>query len=626
MKPGSPFRIRPELRSALLRKLWPLLGTLVVFALLFVADMAMRAEALTWQVGVLSLVIVLLIVRRIIEHCKAIVRANHQIDSGKTEHVEVTFEHAARGYIAKVRSALDFSVQENDNSEVYFVERTCNGLVKKQPLGQPVILPAIYGFDPADPLLLRTKDGILWLQASDIECVDEAANILLQAYSLYGKNQDRPAIAALDRALQVNPKYIDALELRGYCKQRVNDVEGAIADFSAVLHERSRSVAGVTELSASYLARASAYMEVSDYAAAVTDLDAAITLCPERADLYYVRATAHEQLEQGSLAVRDHTMYLELSPEISDEERAGVLIYRAMGQANDEAALRDLDESISVMPTATAYYFRACIFAHEERYNDIIEQCSKALEVDSSFVEALELRVEAYMNSGNPAAAERDIVSINRVRAEAEQEDDPDSRGLPPLDFTPPNGSTLDGTEPSVAQAPRHNRIADSVTAFFKRGSLLSGERWRFAFLSYGFVSVLSPVVLFMTVRYGLAGFGSGLALCAVSLLVVSLFLHCLARVAGGKAALRDTAVIVAWSGLIAWVLGWVPVMSACAPVSAVACTVYGITSRHGLSTWRSLTVVLLPSICLVAGVAVYLGSISASSECTPVLHARNAR
>ena len=355
---------------------------------------------------------------QICEILRRFARVSQQLVGGKAEDVELSLERSDQGFIIRVRSALDFSVSERDVFEIYFADRASGRLFDEKMLEQPLVLPAIYGFDPSDPLIVRTPKGLLWLENHDGERTDEAAALLLQAYSYYRNNRDEDAITALNKSVAVNPKYIDALELRGYCKQRLGRIEEAVADFTEVLHERAQCLAAVHDMSASYLARASAYMLIDEFAKAVNDIDTAIQLTPDREDLYYVRATAYDRLSNSAAAVADYTRYLDLSQAtITPQEKAAVLVYRAMGQPTEEAALKDLDESIRLLPTATAYYFRACIHAHQDRPTDVIEQCTRALELDGQFREALELRSETYANSGNPSAAQRDIVQLADLKA-----------------------------------------------------------------------------------------------------------------------------------------------------------------------------------------------------------------
>lgn len=599
--------LRPELTGILWRRISvPLLLVCVIawFGVPIAIHDLRSARPEFLHLG-LQLVLIGMIIRHVTIQYIRNNNASLQLDSGKREKVELRIESASHGYLARVSQDLDFSVgSNNDSSEIYFVDRACHQLVGNY-LNKEVIAEAVYGFAPDAPLLIKLREGILWLEVSNSELCDEAAGILLKAFGHYSKNDDAAAVELLNKALAINPKYTDALELRGYCKERLNDLDGAVQDFTLLLQQLSKSPVAGAELCSAYIARANAYWLMENYALSILDLDCAIKLAPDRADLYYIRATAHDQMDHGSLAVADHTKYLELSPDLPAGERASVLLYRAMEQDSEEATLRDLNESIATMPTPTAHYFHACLLVKADRYGEVIEECTKALELDPDFHEALELRIEAYINSGNPAAAERDIARLTQSRNREEESAHQLLTGTEPietLNFSPDD--TIAPPKPitvsSVTQPPQTNNNSPS-------SSIFSGKRWGYVFPAYGLISIISPIVMNMTLLCGLSGVGCGLALCAVLLLVLSLFLHSLARIAGGIASLRDTSVVVAWGLMLLWCTVWIPGSICSAFLAAICCTTYGIIQQHRLPVWRSVGIVLIPPCCLLLGVMVYV-------------------
>lgn len=428
--PIAALRVHPELTGMVVRRVAPPMTVVAILLFLGVPYTAQGLSHAHPQLLSLALIVLILclLIRQLTTTWLQLARVSRLLESGATEEVELILEQRGNGLIARVRSALDFSVAPTNNDwEIYFAHASSKRLFDEKDLGRSLFLPAIYGFDPNDPLIVRTPKGILWLDGKDAERIDESATLLLRAYSCYSKDKTEDAIALLNQAIAVNPKYIDAVELRGYCWQRLGSIEKSIEDFSTVLDARARSLPGVNDMSATFIARAAAYMQIEEYEKALADLSTAIELTPEQTDLYLLRSTANEYLGRNAAAVADATKCLELSKNMcSKEEEAEMLIRRGMNQENELLALSDLDAAIATFPSPSAYYFKACVFLRQDRYQDVIEQCTRALEVNAEFEQALRLRADAYINSGNPAAAHRDLTRLEALQKPIdEQQDNP---------------------------------------------------------------------------------------------------------------------------------------------------------------------------------------------------------
>lgn len=423
--PIGALKVHPELVGTVVRRTLPLLAlaaVLLCFGVPYIAQSLSEDHPQILNL-VLIAVVLFLVVRQLTATWLQLARISRLLESGATEQVELILEQKGRGLIARVRSALDFSVPHTNDWEIYFASQSSKRLFAETDFGKSLILPAIYGFDPNDPLLVRTPKGLLWLDSKDADRIDESATLLLRAYSCYGKDKNEEAIALLNQAIAVNPKYIDAVELRGYCWQRLGLIEKSIEDFTTVLDERARSLPGVHDMSATFISRATAFMDIEEYEKALTDLSTAIELTPDQMDLYLLRSTVNEYLGRNAAAVIDATKCLDLSNGTATaEEVAEILIRRGMNHENEALALKDIDEAIATFPSPSAFYFRACVHLRHDRYQEVIEQCTRALELNSAFEPALKLRAEAHLNSGNPAAAHRDLTRLEDLQQQEPKE------------------------------------------------------------------------------------------------------------------------------------------------------------------------------------------------------------
>jgi tetratricopeptide (TPR) repeat protein len=130
----------------------------------------------------------------------------------------------------------------------------------------------------------------------------DAHHLLGLAYSMVGRRED--ALASFDRALALNPRYVDALLNRAVTLNELGRADEAADAFAAAQQLGAADHTGFSAPVASRLANmhaelAEAYVEAGGGAEAISQYEAAVALRPEFLDLRY--RLARLRIDQGDL-------------------------------------------------------------------------------------------------------------------------------------------------------------------------------------------------------------------------------------------------------------------------------------------------------------------------------------
>jgi Tfp pilus assembly protein PilF len=187
----------------------------------------------------------------------------------------------------------------------------------------------------------------------------DAHHLLGLAYSMIGQSAD--ALAEFDRALALNPKYVDAHLNRAVTLNEMGRYDDAVAAFAAAQGLGGVDHTGFAAPEASRLANlhaqlAEAYVEAGGLAAAIEQYARAAELRPEFLDLRY--RLARLRLEAGDVALaRDELeAILEARPTFFDARAAfGMACYLQGDAAVARAAWQQCRGERPDEPRITAY-------------------------------------------------------------------------------------------------------------------------------------------------------------------------------------------------------------------------------------------------------------------------------
>jgi tetratricopeptide (TPR) repeat protein len=159
------------------------------------------------------------------------------------------------------------------------------------------------------------------------------------------------AIAQLNRAIQLNPKYTAAYFMRAYIHEELQDYQRSLTDYSKVIMLQSNHVPA-------YANRGILKQNfVRDYQSALADFDRAISLDPDIPSIYNSRGILKGGFlndPQGALA--DYNQAIALQPDfaLAYNSRAGL----KRNKLNDpQGALADYNQAIVLQPSFFYFYY-----------------------------------------------------------------------------------------------------------------------------------------------------------------------------------------------------------------------------------------------------------------------------
>lgn len=213
--------------------------------------------------------------------------------------------------------------------------------------------------------------------------------------------QYRSAIESLNLLLRSLPEEYEGYFLRGVAKYNLNDLQGALQDFSsAIFYNPAYPMA--------YQYRGITQSRLGQYDEALADFDRAIELRPGAPGTFYSRAVTHFLNQQFGRAVADYTRFLRLEP--SDAQgyvnRGTAYLYAA----DTVSAINDYNRAIKVNPYVPDSYLRRGLVAMMRGQTiEGVEDMNRTLALDSTFAVAYFYRAMGNNTLGKLTAALSDF-------------------------------------------------------------------------------------------------------------------------------------------------------------------------------------------------------------------------
>lgn len=193
--------------------------------------------------------------------------------------------------------------------------------------------------------------------------------------------------------------------------------------FTESLAALKRAISLNPAMAQAYDARARVWNRLAEYQNAILDCNKCLDLDAGFAPAYCNRAAAFFKLKQFDKALddADKALALDKSPAATaaaSRAKASALI--ELGKAKE--ALTDCDTSIELEPKfPDSYYIRARAYNKLERYNEAVQDCAKSITLYSNSPSAYEVRAEAYRKLGHDVLADNDLAKAKQLKAALEQ-------------------------------------------------------------------------------------------------------------------------------------------------------------------------------------------------------------
>ena len=160
------------------------------------------------------------------------------------------------------------------------------------------------------------------------------------AYALKGAHDE--AIAAYNKAIDIDPRSAMAFFNRAIAYSQKNELDRAIADYN-------KTIEIDPNMAAAYAYRGSSYYLKGDSSRALADLNDAIRRDPKQARFYTNRGAVYRDKGDFDRAIADHTKAIELDPKLPNAFYNRGLVYN--GKGDRERAVADFQAVLALDPS-----------------------------------------------------------------------------------------------------------------------------------------------------------------------------------------------------------------------------------------------------------------------------------
>lgn len=239
---------------------------------------------------------------------------------------------------------------------------------------------AYCGFDPSDPIVIRTPRGPIVLIARADDMLHHEANLHMEsARKLIDRGEYTAAVDAATVAIGRDPTYWMAYTFRAHSYLNINEHELALADFDRAISLRQTD----EDL---YYSRGTVLAAMGRHREAIEDFGQCLAIDPKYKDAYVQRAAANFERERVAEAIDDLTKVIEL-----DEKDREALLWRAgayVQQRRYYLAIEDLDRAIELDPNdAQGYFYRSLALKEIGEFTRAEQDYRRAVELDPALDE-----------------------------------------------------------------------------------------------------------------------------------------------------------------------------------------------------------------------------------------------
>ncbi|MGB8689603.1 MAG: tetratricopeptide repeat-containing serine protease family protein [Microcoleus sp.] len=174
-----------------------------------------------------------------------------------------------------------------------------------------------------------------------------AAAYFNRAETLLNSEDSKRALEDLNQGLRISPNNVEALLIRGSARQQLGDDQGATDDWNQVVRINPR-------YATDYSTRGRARFSLNDYRGAIEDFNQALKIVPNTPFTYILRSMAYKNLQDYQSAIADCNQALQINPNfvLAYYTRAGVYF----DSRDYQSAIADYDRVLRINPNVAKAY------------------------------------------------------------------------------------------------------------------------------------------------------------------------------------------------------------------------------------------------------------------------------
>ena len=230
----------------------------------------------------------------------------------------------------------------------------------------------------------RHASVMLWIFLTLTLLIALAVPLCAESSQAYGKQGDAlqengkfvDATRAYDRAIELDPKCLDAYVHRGQCNRQLDppDLDASLADFNKAIEIDPKSYTA-------YNGRGITYKDMKKYDLALSDYGRAIEIDPKNYKAYYNRGYLRFTQQNYKGAESDYSRAVECDPSYTFSYSQRARARQALGDR--EGALADYGKSIALAPhNADAYHYRSSLKHETDDLQGALSDARKALDIN----------------------------------------------------------------------------------------------------------------------------------------------------------------------------------------------------------------------------------------------------
>ena len=222
------------------------------------------------------------------------------------------------------------------------------------------------------------------------------------------------AIADCTKAIEIDPKHKDAYHIRGFLYRFIMQYDKAIADYTKAIEIDPKD-------KFAYEIRGDVYTGIRQYVRAIADYTKVIEIDQGYADAFYNRGCAYNELNQYDKAVADISKAIEIDQHYTDAiYRLDFEIHKSrritLKVPDFSKAIAEYSNRVEIDPkNAIAFYNRGIIYSQLNQYDKAIADFSKAIEINPQYADAIYNRGLAFTKERMIRVATADFSKVIEI-------------------------------------------------------------------------------------------------------------------------------------------------------------------------------------------------------------------